>query len=51
VIGFELDVLHVCRAGTDVFSRDVAATKGLDKSAVSPEHGLAVDSFVVTDDD
>jgi hypothetical protein len=37
VVGFELDVLHIGRAGADVFRGDVAATESLNEPAMRPK--------------
>jgi hypothetical protein len=51
VVGLQLDVLHVRRAGADVLRRDVAAAQGIDEPPVGPEQRLAIGAAVVPDDD
>jgi hypothetical protein len=50
VVGLQLDVLHVGRAGADVLCRDIPTAQGLDEPPVGAKEGLPVGPAIVPDD-
>src|SRR3954447_25388371 len=51
MVGLQLDVLHVCGAGPDVFGGDVPSAQRLDEAPVGPKECLPIGPVIVSDDD